>query len=378
MKNRAKQREQLKKKAWGRALLWVAATAYGAVVLARRWLYELGVFKSKRLPAKVICIGNLTTGGTGKTPAVLLAATTLRRRNHAVAILSRGYGRKTANGEVLTLLDEEAPPWTKVGDEPWMMHQALHGQNVPILVSPDRVKAGEVATSYYHSRLLILDDGFQHLKLKRDLDIVLLNALDPFGGGSMLPLGNLREPVRALSRAHMIVVTHSDRVPAEELETLRKIVSSINPKAPILEAAHKPDFILDVKSGKKTKLDLLKGKKVVSLCGLGEPKSFEEQLLRMGAEIAQKWRYPDHHPYTPAEIRSAEKLRHGLPIVTTFKDFTRFPKDWRHLIGDDVYVLGIKLEILKGRNVWIDTLLKLAGTPAHEPELEPEAEVEAE
>ncbi len=367
----ARRRERLKRKSWGRALLWSFSALYGAAMVVRRWLYELGALRSRRLRAKVICIGNLTTGGTGKTPAVLLAATTLRRRNHAVAILSRGYGRRAVNGEVLTLLDEEAPPWTKCGDEPWMMHQALHGQNIPILVSSDRVKAGEVATNYYHSRTLILDDGFQHLRLKRDLDVVLLNAVDPFGGGALLPLGNLREPARALSRAHMIVITHSDRVPADELETLKDVVKSLNPTAPVLEAAHRPDFLLDLRSSKRTKLSHLEGRKVVSLCGIGEPANFEEQLERLGAVVAQKWRYPDHHPYTPREIRSLENVRAGLPVVTTFKDFTRFPKDWKNLLEDDVFALAIKLDILKGRNVWIDTLLRVAGTPAA---LEPDAE----
>jgi tetraacyldisaccharide 4'-kinase len=361
MKTLAWRRERLKKKAWGRGVLWIFSLFYGAAMVTRRWLYELGVMPSKKLDAKIVCIGNLTTGGTGKTPAVLLAASTLRKRNHAVAILSRGYGRTITNGNVLTLLDEEPPHWTKCGDEPWMMHQALHGQGVPILISADRAKAGHEAVTYYHSKTLILDDGFQHLKLKRDLDIVLLNAMDPFGGGQMLPLGNLREPPRTLSRAGMVVITHSDRVETEALEAIREAVKRHNPKAPILEAAHKPDFLLDVRTNERHKLAHLEGKKVVSVCGLGEPGAFEDQLVRLGEKVAQKWRYPDHHPYTKRELAAIEKVRRGMPVVTTFKDFTRFPKGWEDVLGGGVYALSIKLEILKGRNIWIDTLLKLAG-----------------
>lgn len=363
----AGRRERLRKKAWGRALLWALSFVYGLAMRLRRRLYELGALKSQKLPAKVICIGNLTTGGTGKTPAVLLAATTLRRRNHPVAIISRGYGRPKKNAEVITLLDEEPPPWTVCGDEPWMMHQALHGQSVPILVSPDRAKAGHEAITFYHSRTLILDDGFQHLKLQRDLDVVLVSAVDPFGGGGLLPIGNLREPAGALSRAHMIVLTHADRVSPDALESLKDRVRALNATAPLLEAAHKPDFLVDLKSNKRFKLAHLEGRKVVSLCGLGDPGGFEEQLSRLGEIVAQKWRYPDHHPYRMRELRSLENLRRDMPVVTTFKDFTRFPKDWREALAGEVYALSIKLEILKGRNIWTDTLLKLAGEPLATP-----------
>lgn len=355
----AKRRDRLRRSMLGRAALTVMSWGYGLAVGARRMLYDHGVFKSKRLPAKVICIGNLTAGGTGKTPAVLLAAQTLRRRNLPVAILSRGYGRGGKKDRVTALIDEKAPPWTDCGDEPWMMHQALSGMNIPILVCSDRAKAGEEAINYYHSRLLILDDGFQHHKLKRDLDIVLVSARDPFGGGSLLPLGDLREPPEGLSRAHMIVITHADMVEPEELERLRTRLKRIS-DAPILESAHKPDFLLEVKSEKRAKLAQLQGRKIVSFCGLGDPAQFEALLSRAGAETTQRWRYPDHHAYSLEELKALERLRGGMPAVTTWKDFVRFPEGWRDAVGDELYVLSIKLEILKGRNLWIDSLLRLA------------------
>jgi tetraacyldisaccharide 4'-kinase len=345
----------------GRAALWFFSMIYGAVVVLRRWLYDANILTSRQLPAKVLCIGNLTTGGTGKTPAVLLAATTLRKRNYPIAILSRGYGRRAKKGEVTTLLDDNAPPWTECGDEPWMMHQALSGQNIPILVSPDRTKAGHEAVTFYHSRVVILDDGFQHLKLKHDLDIVLINALDPFGGGNLLPLGNLREPLGALSRAHMVILTHADMVTTAEIAAIEERIKKANPRVPVLHAAHKADFLLDVRTEKRWPLDRLDGKKVVALSGLADPVQFEEQLETIGAKVSQRWRYPDHHPYKRRELRAIEDVRHGLPVVTTFKDYTRFPKDWKDELKDEVLVLSIKLEIIKGRNTWIDSLLNLAG-----------------
>lgn len=351
---------RLEKTLHGKALLGAASLAYGAGVFGRKLLYDLRILSSRSLDAKVICIGNLTTGGTGKTPAVLLAAETLRRRGHDVAILSRGYGRSAGKKEVTVLIDGRRTDWRLCGDEPWMIHQSLQGLGVPILVCPDRAKAGALAVEMYGSRVLLLDDGFQHRGLHRDLDIVLVNARDPFGGRRLLPLGSLREPLSSLRRAQMVVITHADRVTAAELAGLRKEIEKIHSGVTILESVHKADHILDVRTEQKLPLDHLKKKAVVALSGLGDPLAFESQLEELGAALSQIWRYPDHHAYTEREMRSIEHLRGGLPIVTTLKDFVRLPDRWRDIIKGEVLVLGIKLELLKGRNLWIDTLDSLA------------------
>lgn len=357
----SKRREKLRRSVGGRALLGAAALAYGAGVLARRGMYAAGVLKRKRIKAKVVCIGNLTVGGTGKTPAVLLAAETLRKRGHEVAILSRGYGRQAPKREVSVLIDGRHVDWRECGDEPWMIHQSLNGQGIPILVCPDRTKAGELAVEVYGSRVVILDDGFQHLRLHRDLDIVLVNARDPFGGRRLLPLGDLREPLSALRRAGMVVITHADRVTGVELTRLREDIEKIHPGVPVIESEHKADHLLDVKTEVKLPLSRLKDTAVVALSGIGDPLAFETQLEALGVKVAQAWRYPDHHPYTSRELKSIEDLRGGLPLVTTHKDFVRLPEDWRERLTGEVFVLGIKLELLKGRNVWLDMLEALAG-----------------
>jgi len=355
-----KRRARLKKSVPGKVLLGAASLAYGAGVLGRKLLYDLKVLPRRRIGAKVICIGNLTTGGTGKTPAVLLAAETLRRRGHDVSIVSRGYGRTAPKKDVTVLIDGRHVDWKLCGDEPWMIHQSLNGLGVPVLVCPDRAKAGALAVEMYGSRVVILDDGFQHLKLHRDLDVVLVNARDPFGGRRLLPLGNLREPLSALRRAHLVVVTHADRITAPELAALRDEIHAVHPGVIILESAHKADHVLNVRTEKKLPLSHVKGKPVVAFSGLGDPLSFESQLEQLGAVLAQTWRYPDHHAYLESELRSVEALRGGLPLVMTFKDFVRLPSNWRELLGGEVLVLGIKLEILKGRNQWIDMLDALA------------------
>lgn len=358
-------RRALKAAPLGRAFLWTLSMLYGLAVVLRRLAYDLGLLKRKRLPAaKVICIGNLTTGGTGKTPAVLLAAQTLRKRNHHVAILSRGYGRAAKPGDICVLTDERAVPWSECGDEPWMMQRALSGQNIPILVCADRAKAGAQAATFFGSRVLILDDGFQHHQLERDLDIVLINATDPFGGGGLLPFGNLREPLGALKRAHLVVLTRVDLASESQLEALRERVRQLNPSAAVLEAVHKADFLLDARTGGRLGLEHLASRQVAVLSGLGDPGSFETQVERCGAVIAQRWRFPDHHAYVAADLEAAEKLRAGRALVTTFKDLARFPAGWQEVLGGDVYVLAVRLEILKGRNVWTDRLVALAGEPA--------------
>ncbi|MHB2026450.1 MAG: tetraacyldisaccharide 4'-kinase [Elusimicrobiota bacterium] len=348
-------RNNLNKSPAGRAILWTLSCFFGAAVFLRRWLYLSGILPSKRLSAKVICIGNITTGGTGKTPTVLLAAQTIAESGVPVSIISRGYGRKN-NGKEVVLLDDKPPHWTECGDEPWMMHHSLLGRGIPILVSSNRLKAGIEAVTFYHSKAIILDDGFQHLKLKRDLDIVLVNAADPFGEKCLLPRGRLREPLSGLARAGLILLTHVNRATPIKIEELRREIATLNPHAPIVESIHEPDFLLDLKSQKKYKPGHILGENVAALSGLGDPAQFEDMLERMGAHVDQKWRYPDHHPYTAHEIKSIEKLRQNRPVVTTLKDMTRFPKDWETVIGGGFFALAIKLTIVNGRQDWSQAL----------------------
>ena len=325
-------------------------------MILRRLLYDAGFLPSRRVRARTICIGNLTAGGTGKTTAVLLAAQTLRRHHKSVAILTRGYARPEQGKEVVVLHEDRHPSWRQTGDEPWMMHHALEGLDVPILISADRVKAAEMAVQRYRPDVLLLDDGFQHLRLQRDVDIVLLNATDPWGGGSLLPLGNLREPRWALRRASLVVLTHADRVSEERLQTLRAEVESRHPGVPVAEAAHRPCFLFDVGLEARRPLTRLRKQEVTLLCGIGDPDSFADQMRRVGAKVAQQWRFPDHHPYTLAELRSIERTRAGRPVVTTFKDFPRLPPGWQEALTGEVFALGIQLEITRGRELWENSL----------------------
>ncbi|MBI3548326.1 MAG: tetraacyldisaccharide 4'-kinase [Elusimicrobia bacterium] len=351
-------RTRLRAAWWGRALLIASSWAYALVMLGRRYLYQWRILPSKRLSARTVCIGNLTTGGTGKTSAVLLAADTLHKNQVKVAILSRGYNRPQPTRDVQVLLDGRDTTWEQAGDEPWMMHQILKGMEIPILVCPDRYRAGLEAVHYYQPQVLLLDDGFQHHRLRRDLDILLINATDPFGGGRVLPAGNLREPISGAARARVIVLTQSDRVSKEKLEEARAAFHKINPRAKILEAVHRPSVLLDLRTEHKRRLSHLKDKQISCLSALGDPKSFEEQLSKSGAQVLQAWRFPDHHQFTIDEIRSIESVRNGIPLVTTFKDAPRLPLNWREVLTGEVLALGVRLEITQGKDIWEAELCK--------------------
>lgn len=351
-----KKRSEFQENFFGRLFLGFCSLFYGAAVLTRRFLYDKGYLQSRSLGAKVISIGNLTAGGTGKTPAVLLAAQTLRQAKHNVAILSRGYGRPSAGQEALVLLEDKSIPWTQCGDEPWMMRGALQGLGIPILVAPDRTKAGLTAVSFYHSDVLILDDGFQHRKLKRDLDILMVNCRVPFEDGHFLPLGDFREPLSSLKRAHLVVLTHTDLVAGERVESIKKAIQAANRGISIVESVHRSDFLLELKTEKRHPLNLIKNRDVVAFSAIADPESFESQIESLGARITQKWRYPDHHPYTASEIRALQAVSAGAPVVTTFKDIPRLPAQWPEILTGEVYVLGIKLDIINGEKLWNDAL----------------------
>lgn len=335
----------------GRLLLKLLTLPYGLAVLARQALYALGVLPSKKVTLRVICLGNLTTGGTGKTTAVVRAAMDMTKHNLRVGIVTRGYARPKNAPEVAVLSDSHRLTWQEAGDEAWMMHQVLREKNVPIFISPDRVAAAETAMMF-NLDALILDDGFQHFRLHRDVDIVCLNALDPFGGGSLLPLGRLREPRRGLRRAKAVLITHSDRVAKEELKALHEEVSVLNPAAEIIEASHTPDFFINLKTQKMMPLRFAHGFKCASVAAIATPEIFEAQLRELGADLVQAWRYPDHHAFTADELRAVDALKQGLPVVTTMKDLPRLPPGWEQILTGDMYALVIRLEIHRGKKAW--------------------------
>lgn len=343
-----KLREKWKQNWAGRFLLLIASKIYGLGVYLNRLAYENGWKAVRSVNSRVVCIGNITAGGTGKTTAVLLAAMALAKEGIRVSIVSRGYKRQQQNkDEVVILFDNPDADWRLAGDEPYMMSRLLIQYKVPIVIGRNRAAAATEALRRFKSQIILLDDGLQHHALKRDANIILIDAKNPFGGGHLLPLGNLREPLSALKRANLVVLTHCDQVDARSLEETKDKIREYNDLVDIVESVHEPDYYFDVCNAQKVDLKEIKGE-VTCFSALGHPETFENTLKGLGLTLKQVWRFPDHQRYTEDHLRTFEQTRHGLPLVTTFKDFVKFPDNWREILTTDVYVLSVNLKIRGG------------------------------
>jgi tetraacyldisaccharide 4'-kinase len=342
-------------------LLKELSRLYGAIVAVRQFLYQKGLIRPNALGCQVVSIGNLTVGGTGKTPVVEIFARELQKAGRRVAILSRGYKKAKAPlqrrlMDRLLLRERKRPPrvvsdGSKLlldsamsGDEPYMLASNL--PDVAVLVDKDRVKSGRFAINKLGCDTLVLDDGFQYMALKHRLDIVLVDRTNPFGNEQVLPRGILREPIRNISRASFIFITKSNGTGSDPLRArLRKL----NPTAEIIECRHAARYLTHVFSSERCELDYLKGLKVVAMSGIAMPTGFEQELTRRGAEVVDAHRFADHHRYTQQEIINiinAAQREGAKAIITTEKDAVRFPR----LDRCDVPILFLRvdIEILSG------------------------------
>ncbi|MCS7079105.1 MAG: tetraacyldisaccharide 4'-kinase [Chloracidobacterium sp.] len=301
-----------------RAALYAPAKLYEFGVRLRIALYETAYLKPKSLTKPVISVGNITVGGTGKTPLVEYIARYLTDEGHETVILTRGYGRRSTARLVLN--DGQPPPdWATAGDEPLMLARRL--PDVKIIVGADRYANGRFAEATYGCDVLVLDDGFQHLQLQRDLNILVLDATDPFGDGELLPFGRLREPLYALKRADAVVVTRSDRT--FDQEHLLGVLAACDVTAPVFFAYHDIVGVHELGTRRPQAQRTLVGQPIGVFSALGKPVVFEDDLANLGANVVFTKRFPDHHPYTAADIAAltAEAKAAGAErLVTTEKD----------------------------------------------------------
>jgi tetraacyldisaccharide 4'-kinase len=306
--------------------LWALSVGYGLALRAHLAGYRLGVARRTRFPALVISIGNLTTGGTGKTTASLAVARWLCEQGRRVAYLSRGY-RGAGEREALIVSEGFGPllPVEAAGDEAYLVSRAL--PEVFVLVGKDRRRTGALALEK-GADALVLDDGFQYQRLERDLDLVLVDALIPFGYDFLLPRGLLREPPSHLARADGVWLTHSDLVRRSDLEALRARVQSLAPGARLWETAHRPVLLRGLTRDDAVAPEAVRGRRVCALSGLGNPLAFERSLERLGAQVVARVRFPDHHPYRADELREVLPAQASRAewIVTTEKDAVRMPE----------------------------------------------------
>jgi tetraacyldisaccharide 4'-kinase len=289
------------------------------VVRARALFYDLGLKKPKRLPCPVISVGNITVGGTGKTPLVMLLARGLRERGIKIAILSRGYKRKkssdslVSDGQNLFLSPEGA------GDEPYLMAAAL--KYVPILVNKDRFTTGQMALQRFGVRGLLLDDGYQHLQLHRDLNILLIDSHIGFGDDHLLPRGILREPLSHLKRGDLFILTKVEEPKA--CLPLEMKLQKIHPRAQVFHSHYEPIGLISPK-GEREDIQALRGKKILALSGIANPDYFSSLLRRCGMKVGKEAIFPDHHFYTTGDLACIEESSKGMDrVVTTEKDMLK-------------------------------------------------------
>lgn len=361
---------------------------YTAIVSLRNTCYTRGIFQTRRLPCTVISVGNIVVGGTGKTPAVIAIAKQLQADGVRVAILLRGYKRQSRE-KITIVTDGEKRFCTAAesGDEADMMARLLPG--IPIIVGRHRYAAGQLAITRFKSEVLLLDDGFQHRQLHRDVDIVTIDATRPFDTGQLLPAGTLREPVTALSRADIILLTRTDSIgrrdiPVPTPETsgrrdisvpipetngrrdilvpipetsktgrtlLREELSKLAPNTPILESVHRPTHLYRLHASgdlEQLPLNWLSGKRLLAVCGIGNPNAFVTTLNHYAPETVEPLAFPDHHAYTEADCQRIQRKMTqtgAICIVTTQKDEQKLARFADKL---PIAVLAVKLVITDG------------------------------
>jgi tetraacyldisaccharide 4'-kinase len=311
-----------------RAGLRLVSIPYGLAVAVRNRLFDRGWKTVHRAAVPVISVGNLTLGGTGKTPCVEYVAGFLRDEGYLVGILSRGYGSEAGPNDEALVLEENLP-------------------DVPHLQGADRVTLANVAVEELEREVIVLDDGFQHRRLARNLDVVLIDATNPWGHGYLFPRGLLRESPRGLKRAGVVVLTRCDQASEASRQAIRERVARINPGVPVVETAHQPTELVASDQGTES-LDLLRSRPVAALCGIGNPEAFRRTLTDCGATVIDFRVYPDHHAYSRADVDALREWAGRQPadavLVTTQKDLVKLRLT--DLAGRPLWALRVRLQAL--------------------------------
>ncbi len=328
-----------------RFFLGVASQVYSVVICLRNFLYSRGWLKTYHVNAIVISIGNITVGGTGKTPLVIWLCKFLQQNDIRCAILTRGY--KATQGPRLKTQDQ--------GDEPAIIAKSC--PRASVIINPDRVAGANEAVNKFGAKVLIMDDGFQHRRLARELDIVTIDATRPFGYGKLLPAGLLREPVDSLKQADAIVITRSDQVTEEDLVDLERKLLSTNNNMIMARAAHSPICVKTI-DNKEIGVGELKDKKIFAFCGIGNPEAFLNTIKSIAASLVGSKIYNDHYRYADEDIgdisREAMDVKADL-ILTTQKDWSKIIGDFRPPTSNfqspiPFAYLAVELKIISGED----------------------------
>lgn len=333
-----------------RPLLATLSGAYHGVVTARAWLYRSGVLRSKAMDCPVVSIGNITVGGTGKTPAVELAVRTLTRLGYQPAVVSRGYRRRSRGVQVVADAASIRLEPEDAGDEPFLLARRLPG--IPVVVSANRAEAVHVARERFGITAVVLDDGFQHRTLLKDLEIVMARARHPWGNGYLLPSGPLREPLEALARADLVVAAGA--LSPEDAPEVVAAVRRYAPGRPVLAARYVPIECWEAQRVRPVPLGQLAGARLVAFAGIASPLGFRATLDEIGVHVETAINFRDHHWYTERDLAAleAQAAAPGIDgLVTTEKDWVRLRA--RRPCRRPLYVVSVRLDLLSGHAEWM-------------------------
>lgn len=339
-------------------IAYVLSLPYRLIINFRNWLYDHKILQEEKLSCPVISVGNITVGGTGKTPCVIMLAQMLQEGGFRPAILSRGYGGKSikpvnivSDGHKI-LLDSAI-----TGDEPFLIAQSLRG--IPVITGLQRIITGKAGINQFGANVLICDDAFQHRQIFRDINLVLLDSQSPLGNKHILPRGRLREPITGLSRASAFVLTRTDET-QQINNTISKLAQAGN--IPIFQSIHKPKNVIKGDYSSQRPISDLQRKKVCAFCGIAKPDSFKKTLLTAEAQVLSFDIFPDHHQYSQNEL---EKIKTKFIdcradfLITTQKDGVRLQEFPQFL--DMIYMLCVEMAIIPSRELFEKFILtKLA------------------
>ena len=341
---------------------------YGFGLRVNLWMYEAGILSARKLDCCVISIGNITVGGTGKTPTAQRVAMTIKNMGYRVAVLNRGYRAHwdkpigvVSDGEKIYMNSYEA------GDEAYLMAKTMPG--VPVVIGRNRDVTGSYAVEKLNAEVIIMDDGFQHWQLKRDMDIVLVDTQNLFGNGVMLPGGAMREPLSHLNRADILLFTRSDRSSQLTRTSLAESIRQYNKTAPIVESIHHTKEFVEIADWykgiqeKPVLMEELKGKRVIVFSAIGNPLSFEQNVSGCGLDIVEAIRYPDHHDFGMPEMQYISERARELnadALITTSKDAVKIPTEFIYSNHEiPLYVMNMDIMIIRNEEIF-DSKLKEA------------------
>lgn len=325
------------------------SVAYRAALAMREQAYRWRLLRTGRVPCPVVSVGNLTLGGSGKTPTVELAVRTLQELGAVPAVVSRGYGRATRGVHVVADRDGVRVDTRTAGDEPVLLAERLPG--IPVVVGENRYEAGRVAVERCGATALVLDDGFQHRTLAKDLEILVVPGRAPWGNARVFPRGMLREPLSALARAHLVVVTNP--ASAEPVAAVTATVRRFNPRATVLAARYQVQDALETQSGRRLPVSELAGRRLIAFAGLGSPQGFADTLDGAAVRRVGFVEFPDHHWFTErdlSELVRDARAAGAQGLITTEKDWVRV----RDLPPPrlPLWVLPVRLVIESGLEIW--------------------------